>query len=131
MHIQRFHEMVDVASSKAKPKTLTLATTCGKTLKFLCKQEKDGDLRKDARMMEVNALLNRILQEDPEGRKRNLRLRTYSVTCLNEECGLLEWVENTSCKLCAVLDCAGQDSMHSLLQFIHYLNLTLSCHLKC
>lgn len=91
-----------MASSKAKPKTLTLATTCGKTLKFLCKQEKDGDLRKDARMMEVNALLNRILQEDPEGRKRNLRLRTYSVTCLNEECGLLEWVENTSCKLCAV-----------------------------
>jgi phosphatidylinositol kinase/protein kinase (PI-3 family) len=120
-----------VASSKAKPKTLTLATTCGKTLKFLCKQEKDGDLRKDARMMEVNALLNRILQEDPEGRKRNLRLRTYSVTCLNEECGLLEWVENTSCKLCAVLDCAAQDVMHSSSQFIHYLNLTLSCHMKC
>ena len=98
MHILRFHEMVDVASSKAKPKTVTLTTTCGKTLKFLCKQEKNGDLRKDARMMEFNTVLNRILQEDPEGRRRNLRIRTYSVTCLDEECGLLEWVENTSCE---------------------------------
>ena len=107
MHILRFHEMVDVASSKAKPKTLTLTTTCGKALKFLCKQEKDGDLRKDARMMDFNTTLNRILQEDPEGRKRNLRLRTYSVTCLNEECGLLEWVENTSCTSSQKFNCFG------------------------
>lgn len=44
MHILRFHEMVDVASSKAKPKTLTLTTTCGKTLRFLCKQVGDNAL---------------------------------------------------------------------------------------
>ena len=36
-------------------------------------------------------------QEDPEGRRRNLKLRTYAVVCLNEECGILEWVNNTSC----------------------------------
>ena len=112
-----------MASSKAKPKTLTLATTCGKTLKFLCKPEKAGDLRKDARMMEVNALLNRILQEDPEGRKRNLRLRTYSVTCLNEECGLLEWVENTSCESCAVLKSGTLSIIHSFLQLLDLFSL--------
>jgi hypothetical protein len=47
-------------------------------------------------MMDFNNVLNRVLQEDPEGRRRALRLRTYSVTCLNEECGLLEWVYATS-----------------------------------
>ncbi len=31
-----------------------------------------------------------------EGRRRKLRLRVYAVVCLNEECGLLEWVPNTS-----------------------------------
>ena len=56
MHIQSFNEVVDVASSKAKPKIVTLRTQCGKTLKFLCKQEKDGDLRKDARMMECRSV---------------------------------------------------------------------------
>lgn len=97
MFISSFIEVVDVASSKAKPKTLSLLTMCGKTVKFLVKQEKDGDLRKDARLMEFNTTVNRLLQEDPEGRKRNLRLRTYAVVCLNEECGILEWVNNTDC----------------------------------
>jgi serine/threonine-protein kinase ATR len=97
MYIASFNETVDVANSKAKPKTLTLRTQCGKTVRFLCKQEKDGDLRKDARMMEFNTVVNRLLQECPDGRKRNLRLRTFAVVCLNEECGILEWVNNTDC----------------------------------
>lgn len=60
MFIDKFDEIVEVAQSKAKPKTLTLRTQCGNTLKFLCKQEKNGDLRKDARMMEFNSVLNRF-----------------------------------------------------------------------
>ncbi len=95
--IQAFHEEVDIAISKAKPKTLTLTTTAGKIVKFLLKLEKNGDLRKDNRLMEFNTVVNRLLNEDPEGRRRLLRLRTFSVICLNEECGLLEWVDNTSC----------------------------------
>lgn len=35
---------------------------------------------------------------DLQTRSRNLSLRTYSVICLNEECGLLEWVNGTNCK---------------------------------
>lgn len=38
---------------------------------------------------------------------------------------------HVSCVLCTVLDFAAEDIMHSLLQFIHLLNLLLSCHLKC
>lgn len=97
MFLSSFNEVVDVASSKAKPKTISFRTVCGKTVKFLCKQEKDGDLRKDARLMEFNTTVNRLLTEDPEGCKRNLRLRTYAVVCLNEECGILEWVNHTDC----------------------------------
>ena len=38
-------------------------------------------------------MINRLLQKDPAGRARKLRLRTYAVICLNEECGVLEWVQ--------------------------------------
>lgn len=43
--------------------------------------------------MEFNGMINRLLQQDPAGRARKLRLRTYAVICLNEECGVLEWVQ--------------------------------------
>ena len=49
MFISSFKKNVDVMATKAKPKKIELLTTCGRTLKFLVKQEKDGDLRKDER----------------------------------------------------------------------------------
>lgn len=52
------------------------------------------DLRKDYRLMEFNAVVNRFLQDAPDTRKRRLYIRTYSVLPLNEECGLIEWVPN-------------------------------------
>jgi serine/threonine-protein kinase ATR len=48
-----------------------------------------------SRMMEFCGVVNRMFENDPRARRRKLRLRTYAVTCLNESCGLLEWVENT------------------------------------
>jgi len=97
MQIQKFDEFAHVLYSKAKPKKVSITTTCGRTLVFLCKEERQGDQRKDARVMEFNGVINRLLQRDPEGRRRKLRLRTYAVVCLNEECGLMEWVPNTQC----------------------------------
>ncbi len=44
--------------------------------------------------MEFNQLISRYLVRDPESRKRNLRIRTYAVVPLNEECGLIEWIPN-------------------------------------
>ena len=82
--------------TKAKPKKISAMTTTGVSVRFLLKQERFGDLRKDARLMEFNAVVNRLLQEGPESRKRNLRLRTFCVVCLNEECGVMEWVPNTA-----------------------------------
>lgn len=52
------------------------------------------DLRKDFRLMEFNAVVNRYLQDHPDARERRLYIRTYTVLPLNEECGLIEWVPN-------------------------------------
>ena len=55
----RFETTVEVMSSKEKPKKLTVLGSDGVKYNFLCKQERKGDLRKDARLMETNALVNR------------------------------------------------------------------------
>ena len=70
---------------------------------FLVKQEAKGDLRKDARVQDFNNVVNRLLasssiRSGSGKRKRrvgDLRLRTFSVVCLSEDCGVIEWVPNT------------------------------------
>ena len=39
---------------------------------------------------QVATAVNRLLQKDADGRRRELRLRTFSVVCLDERCGLIE-----------------------------------------
>ncbi|KAF0685567.1 Aste57867_22575 [Aphanomyces stellatus] len=95
VYIKSFGDKADVMLTKEKPKRIQIQGTDGKTYAFLCKREKHGDLRKDARMMEFNTLMNKLLQRETDGRKRKLRLRTYAVICLNEESGLMEWVPDT------------------------------------
>lgn len=94
--IAEFRSEAEVMSSKERPKKIYVIGNDGKTYPFLCKAERRGDLRKDARMMEFNSVVNRLLQKDPEGRKRKLRLRTYAVVCLSEDCGFIEWVKHTA-----------------------------------
>jgi serine/threonine-protein kinase ATR len=43
--------------------------------------------------MEFNGLINRSLKRDAESSRRQLYIRTYAVTPLNEECGIIEWVD--------------------------------------
>ena len=45
--------------------------------------------------LKLSILLLSIMQNEEESRKRKMKLKTYSVVCLNEECGILEWVPNT------------------------------------
>ena len=46
-------------------------------------------------MMEFNSLVNKLLARDAQSRQRQLRIRTYAVVPLNEEVGLIQWVNNT------------------------------------
>ncbi len=59
VRIMRFESNVDVMASKEKPKKLTAVGSDGRKYNFLCKMERKGDLRKDARLMETNSLVNR------------------------------------------------------------------------
>lgn len=95
IYIKAFNDKADVMMTKEKPKRIEILGSDGEVYPFLCKREKTGDLRKDARMMEFNSMINKLLQKDREGQKRKLRLRTYAVVVLNEESGLMEWVKDT------------------------------------
>jgi serine/threonine-protein kinase ATR len=67
---------------------------------FLVKQEAKGDLRKDARVQDLNNVINRLMASSSDSgsssrRRRRLHLRTFAVTCLSEDTGILEWIPDT------------------------------------
>ena len=92
--IHQFHDNIEIMSSLIKPRKITIIGSDGDDYMFLCKPR--DDLRKDARMMDFNNILNKLLRKNAESRKRQLHIRTYGVIPLNETCGLIEWVQNTS-----------------------------------
>ncbi|ODH48741.1 hypothetical protein GX48_05176 [Paracoccidioides brasiliensis] len=81
-----------VLSSLQKPRKINIRGSDGKIYSLLCKPK--DDLRKDQRLMEFNSMINKFLKKDVESSKRRLYIKTYAVTPLNEECGLIEWVDN-------------------------------------
>ena len=89
--IQSFEDSVLVLSSLQRPKKVTVKGSDGKPYGLLCKPK--DDLRKDQRLMEFNGVINRALKRDAEASKRRLYIKTYAVTPLSEESGILEWVE--------------------------------------
>ncbi|KAF9923098.1 serine/threonine-protein kinase M1 [Linnemannia zychae] len=92
--IDRFLDEIDVMSSLQRPRKITAVGSDGQRYTFLCKPK--DDLRKDAKVMEVNSLVNTLLRKNREANRRDLYIRTYAVIPLNEECGLIEWVHNTT-----------------------------------
>ncbi|KAH7380651.1 protein kinase rad3 [Pyrenochaeta sp. MPI-SDFR-AT-0127] len=89
--IHSFMDDVLVLSSLQRPRKVNVRGSDGRSYGLLCKPK--DDLRKDQRLMEFNAMINRALQKDIESSKRRLYIKTYAVTPLNEECGTIEWVE--------------------------------------
>ncbi|KAM7257739.1 hypothetical protein ACFE04_013480 [Oxalis oulophora] len=83
----------EVLSSLQQPKKIVLMGSDGVERAFLCKPK--DDLRKDARMMEFTAMINRLLSKYPESRRRKLYIRTFAVIPLTEDCGMVEWVPHT------------------------------------
>uniref|UniRef100_A0A0D9WU94 Serine/threonine-protein kinase ATR n=1 Tax=Leersia perrieri TaxID=77586 RepID=A0A0D9WU94_9ORYZ len=83
----------EILNSLQKPKKVVFIGSDGIARPFLCKPK--DDLRKDSRMMEFNAMINRLLSKVPESRRRKLYIRTFAVVPLTEDCGMVEWVPNT------------------------------------
>lgn len=89
--IHSFTDHVMILSSLQKPRKLTAIGSDGRQYGLMCKPK--DDLRKDQRLMEFNSMINRALKRDAESSRRQLYIKTYAVTPLNEECGLIEWVD--------------------------------------
>ncbi|KAL4186626.1 hypothetical protein AMTRI_Chr09g34870 [Amborella trichopoda] len=83
----------EILSSLQRPKKVIFHGSDGIDHPFLCKPK--DDLRKDARMMEFTAMINRLLSKYPESRRRKLYIRTFAVIPLTEDCGMVEWVPHT------------------------------------
>lgn len=64
-------------SSLQKPRKITVFGSDGKSYAFLCKPK--DDLRKDARLMEFNSMIIKLLKKDSESRKRGLCRNTLSL----------------------------------------------------
>ncbi|XP_050687762.1 serine/threonine-protein kinase ATR-like isoform X2 [Eriocheir sinensis] len=103
VYLSSIEDKVEIMQSLQLPKKITLRGSDGKCYIMMCKPK--DDLRKDCRLMEFNNFVNRLLLRDPESRKRDLHIRSYAVVPLNEECGLIEWIEN----------------LHGLRQILHRL----------
>ncbi|EOD43838.1 putative inositol kinase kinase protein [Neofusicoccum parvum UCRNP2] len=89
--ISSFSDDVLILNSLQRPRKVVVRGSDGRPYGLLCKPK--DDLRKDQRLMEFNAMVNRALLGDVESSKRRLDIRTYAVTPLNEECGACEWVD--------------------------------------
>ncbi|CAN9502464.1 unnamed protein product [Ophioblennius macclurei] len=93
-YLESFEDAVEILASLQKPKKIGLKGSDGRSYTMMCKPK--DDLRKDCRLMEFNCLINKCLRKDAESRRRELHIRTYAVIPLNEECGIIEWVNNTA-----------------------------------
>lgn len=78
--------------SKEKPKKISIIGSDRAVYNFLLKCDKYGDLRKEQRFIDFAGLCNKMLENDSESRKRNLRLRTYAIVPLSRNTGLIEWI---------------------------------------
>lgn len=83
---------ITVLASLQRPRKIVFRGSDGKRYTFMLKPK--DDLRKDFRLMEFNEIVNQLLMKDAEARQRRLNIRLYSVAPLNEECGLIEWVND-------------------------------------
>lgn len=90
--IQGVDEDVLVLQSLQMPRRLSFKASDGLSYKLLLKPK--DDLRRDFRLMEFNGVVKHYLNSDLETRERRLNIRTYGVLPLNEEYGIIEWLDN-------------------------------------
>jgi len=57
--------------SLAKPRRITIVSSNGQRHTMMAKPK--DDLRKDARLMDFNAIINKLLKKNSESRRRQLR----------------------------------------------------------
>ena len=90
--IAGIEDRVVVMTSMVQPKKILFRGSDGRLYPFLAKPK--DDLRRDCRLMDFCAVLNKLFRSDAQSRKRELSIRTYTVVPTNETNGLIEWLPN-------------------------------------
>ncbi|XP_053992424.1 uncharacterized protein LOC128883761 isoform X2 [Hylaeus volcanicus] len=109
-----------IMRSKQRPKKLLFKGSDGFDYPWLVKKESRGDLRKDARLMEVAGYVNEWMEKVEKIKEKNLKIQRYSVIPLNEITGLIEWLPHLVTLRCAVLELLethlGQDKFMNFMK---------------
>lgn len=93
--IHWYERRYTVAGGVHVPKINICVDSLGRQHKQLFKGEGGDDLRQDAVMEQVFELVNIMLAQDRESKRRELSIRTYKVIPLPHQTGLLQFVHNT------------------------------------
>nr|CRZ22794.1 BMA-ATL-1 [Brugia malayi] len=92
IYIHSIDEEFTVMKSLVRPKKITIVGSDGKKYPLMCKAK--DELRKDARLMDFNRMVNALLHQNADARRRQLHVRTYNVIPLQDAGGLIEWIPN-------------------------------------
>lgn len=87
-------DSITMFQSLQKPKLIVIRGSDLKIYKLLLKR--DDDTRKDAKVVGLNTMINRLLKANTETRKRNLSIAYYSVIPLKANVGVIEFLSNVA-----------------------------------
>ena len=80
--------------SLAKPRKITIHGSDGQIYMFLGKPK--DDLRKDARLMDFNSIINKLLKTNSDARRRQLRTLLDSLRYISSPDGKVQIFERTA-----------------------------------
>lgn len=72
LNLPGFRQEIQIMPSLQHPRKIGIEANNGETYFFLCKPK--DDLRKDARLMDFNSVINKLLRANSESRRRQLRM---------------------------------------------------------
>ncbi|MFH4978541.1 hypothetical protein AB6A40_005250 [Gnathostoma spinigerum] len=112
IYIQSVEEKFLVLKSMVRPKKLTLIASDGNRYSVMCKAK--DELRKDSRLMDINRMVNALLHQNADARRRQLSVRTYNVIPLQDAGGLIEWIPNLETFRC-ILEPLIAEKVHPVM----------------
>lgn len=92
IYYERFHEKVKILFSLQQPRRVKVTGSNG-LIYFLLFKPHD-DLRKDNKVMEFSTIMNELLVKNYETQTRNMQIKSFAATPLNETTGIIEWVQD-------------------------------------
>ncbi|KAI5170720.1 serine/threonine-protein kinase ATR [Nematocida sp. LUAm3] len=91
-YVISIEDKISVFKTLQRPKRIKMLISTGEYKYFICKAK--DDLRKDARFMDLNILLNSLFLSSPS--HRGFSIREYTVIPFTATAGIIEYVEKTS-----------------------------------